>query len=33
MKLLNVAGGFFFGVLLGLVALVGWLIWETREDP
>jgi len=32
-KLLNVAGGFFFGIGLGLAALVGWLVWATRNDP
>lgn len=28
MKLLNVAGGFFVGIGLGLIALVGYWLWE-----
>lgn len=32
MKLLNVAGGFWFGVGLGLVSLVAWLIWMANKE-
>lgn len=30
---LGLAGGFVAGVLLGLVAIVGWIVWRVRNDP
>jgi predicted negative regulator of RcsB-dependent stress response len=30
---LGLAGGFVTGVLLGLVAIVGWIVWRVRNDP
>lgn len=31
MKLLNVAGGFFIGVGLGLCALLVWIVWDSLK--
>jgi len=32
MKLLNVAGGFCFGILLGLLTFFGYLVWSAKNE-